>query len=427
MKKKLLLIQLNEVNFHWLQAYINKGKLPHFRKFISENGIMETIAERDYKSLEPWIQWVSVYTGENFEGHKVFRLGDISSFEGETIFDKAKSNFGKVVAISPMNFDDKHRSCDVYLPDPWTDGNPTGRVGFNGLHKAVQQLVNDNSAGKVSLSSFLSVLRGIITYSNSQDYLRLIKMVLSVVKGKKWYKSIILDFLLSRIFIKEFKSEKAGFFSVFLNAGAHIQHHYMFNSSVYEGELKNPDWYLDESYDPLLDCFEEYDLVLRDILERKDCRIVLATGLTQVPYVKEKFYWRFIAHESFLRAAGIQFSEVKPRMTRDFLIQFCNESEKLEAVSILSGCKDQDGVEFFNEIEVRDLSLFVTLTYPKEVFDDTRLVNSFYNINMGIKMYLAFVAVKNGMHSSTGFYIDSEYPTEERTLPLEDLHEVLLR
>lgn len=427
MNKKLLLIQLNEVNFHWVQAYIRKGKLPYFNKFLLENEIIETFAENDYKNLEPWIQWVSVYTGQNFSKHEVFRLGDISTYQGETIFDKAKTVFGKVVAISPMNFDDKHHSCDVYLPDPWTDGKPVGGRGFDSLHVAVSQLVNDNSAGKVSLKSLFAVLRGILTYASFQDYIRLFKMSVNVIKGKKWYKSIILDFLLSRIFIKEFKAEKRGFFSVFLNAGAHIQHHYMFNSSVYEGELKNPNWYLDESSDPLLDCLQEYDLILKDVLRRKDCRIVLATGLTQIPYVQEKFYWRLIDHKSFLDTVNISFSQVKPRMTRDFLIEFSNEADQLEAHDILSTCEDQNGVQFFNEIEGRELGLFVTLTYPNEISENTRIVNLTYSIDMNIKSYVAFVAVKNGMHSSTGFYVDSESSNKEKRIRLEDLYGLILK
>ena len=39
-----------------------------------------TNSEEEYKLLEPWVQWVSVYTGKRPNDHKIFRLGDIKKY-----------------------------------------------------------------------------------------------------------------------------------------------------------------------------------------------------------------------------------------------------------------------------------------------------------------------------------------------------------
>lgn len=62
-----------------------------------------------------------------------------------------------------------------------------------------------------------------------------------------------------------------------------------------------------------------------------------------------------------------------------------------------------DGAPLFGEIEERGNGLFVTLTYPKEITDTTCILVDGQTMNL--KEHVAFVAVKNGMHSSTGFAV----------------------
>ena len=58
-------------------------------------------------------------------------------------------------------------------------------------------------------------------------------------------------------------------------------------------------------------------------------------------------------------------------MTRDFEIIFENKIDLKNAKTILQQIKiDKKNLNIFNEIEERDKSLFVTLTYPYEVKKD---------------------------------------------------------
>ena len=85
-----------------------------------------------------------------------------------------------------------------------------------------------------------------------------------------------------------------------MNAGAHIQHHYFFNSPfVKSAELKNPDWYIEQSKDPFLEMLKVYDSILLDLFKLRNSSIIIATGLSQTPYTYLKFYYRLKNHKNF--------------------------------------------------------------------------------------------------------------------------------
>ena len=103
MKKRLILIELNEINFDAVQLYIKEGRcLPGFSKLIKD-GVIKTTSEKNYEELEPWIQWPSVHTGKKFDEHNIFRLGDIVNTYTPQIFEKVENQGFVVGAISPMN------------------------------------------------------------------------------------------------------------------------------------------------------------------------------------------------------------------------------------------------------------------------------------------------------------------------------------
>ena len=100
---KLILLELNEINFDFVRKYISSGeKLPGFTKLL-EGKFIHTNSEEKYEYLEPWIQWVSVHTGKSFKDHKIFRLGDIVSSSEKQIFETLEEEGITVGAVSPMN------------------------------------------------------------------------------------------------------------------------------------------------------------------------------------------------------------------------------------------------------------------------------------------------------------------------------------
>ena len=98
-KKKLILLQMNEINFHLFEKKMKN--LKYFLKVLNLEKKV-TYSEEKYELLETWIQWVSVYTGKDAKTHNIFELGDYS-IKNKQIFRILEENNFKVGAITPMN------------------------------------------------------------------------------------------------------------------------------------------------------------------------------------------------------------------------------------------------------------------------------------------------------------------------------------
>ncbi len=427
MKQKLILLGLNELNFDFIKHYVNQGILPNFKRIFDEYDIVETSSEKEYKLLEPWIQWVTIHTGKTYEEHKVFRLGDIVDRKDlKQVFEIAEEKGLTVGAISPFNADNRLKNSKFFVPDPWTQTEASGEKFIQDVSKAVSQAVNDNAKESVSKESIFAILKTLLKVVKPSSYMQYFKLLLSI-KSKVGIKAVVLDKLLGDTFIHQWKKHQPDFSNLFLNTGAHFQHHYMFNSSAYDGDLKNPDWYCSEDQDPLLMIFKEYDRIIGKLM-KLDVRLILCTGLHQKPHKHNTFYWRLKEHVSFLQDT-LEIKNIKkvtPRMSRDFLIDFDSASDALNAQSILEKYKsEKDQINIFT-IDNRETSLFVELTYPNEIDVDfnikgDKLIRNFEN-------EVAFVAIKNGEHHHIGYYIDtgSEIKQTDKTIELKEVFEKLV-
>ena len=406
MDSKLIFIELNEINFDIASSYIENGEhLPGFKK-LTETGVINTKSESKYKNLEPWIQWPSVHTGKNFDEHKVFRLGDFVNSSHEQFFEKVEKAGFTVGAISPMNASNNLKNPAYFIPDPWTQTSSDNSYFSKSITKAIVQAVNDNSQSKLSFKTIFNLGLAFVALVKPSQYIPLAKYVFTAFR-KPWRKALFFDMFLFEIHKTLFKRKNPNFSTLFLNAGAHIQHHYFFNSPYVDStELKNPAWYIPKDCDPILEMLKVYDAMLIDLLKLSNTEIIIATGLSQKPFQHLKFYYRIKDHSSFLEKVGVEFIDVVPRMTRDFMISFESEEQALKAEEQLSKILVNNDVKLFEEIDNRGTDIFAVLTYPSEITDKT--IISFSEKELQLSDLVTFVAIKNGEHQSKGFAYFSE-------------------
>jgi len=398
--KRLVLIELNEINFELASRYFATHRLRNFQALMAGPKV-RTSSEASYEMLEPWIQWVSVHSGQTAAEHGVFRLGDIVGTRIPQIFEKVESEGYSVGCISPMNAENRLRSPAYFIPDPWTATSTDGSPWSRRIGAAISQAVNDNSQGKITAGSALGLLGGWLRFAKPSHYRRYVDLMRRS-KGAPWRKALFLDLFIHDLHYALLRRRAPNFSTLFLNAGAHIQHHYLFNSKAQEGDCRNPAWYLHPQEDPVLEMLQVYDLILGEYMRMPGVSLLIATGLTQRPYDKITFYYRLKEHEAFLSRVGIAFEKVLPRMTRDFLVEFATEAKCIEAERRMRSFKaGQDGIELFGEIDNRGRSLYVTLTYPHEIGPRFDVAYDGGEIDFG--PLVAFVAVKNGMHDPDGF------------------------
>ena len=400
-KPRLLFLELNEINFDFVEKYIKKGvDLPGF-EMILDGEFKTTNSEIEYECLEPWIQWPSVHTGKKFDEHLVFRLGDFINCKHEQFFEKVENAGYMVGAISPMNASNMLDNPAYFIPDPWTKTDSDDSFFSKIITNALVQAVNDNSESKLTFKTIFNLGLAFVSLVRPSRYFPMAKYAIQAL-GKPWRKALFLDMLLYEIHKTLFKRKNPNFSTLFLNAGAHIQHHYFYNSPfVNSVELKNPSWVVGKDDDPFLEMLKVYDKILSDLLELPNSEIVVATGLSQKPYDILKFYYRLKDHALFLKKVGVEFVDVVPRMTRDFLVSFGTAVQALEAEHQMSKILVDNETKLFEEIDNRGTDIFCVLTYPCEITEETK-INVLGN-ELPLLDLVTFVAVKNGEHQSKGF------------------------
>jgi hypothetical protein len=421
MNQQLIFIELNEINFEYVRAYCATGELPALGALLQEHQLLETTSEKKYEDLEPWIQWVTAHTGLTLDQHGIYRLGDIARSDPEQIWEYLEKNGKAVGAISPMNAKNRCADPAFFMPDPWTLGEVIGPPLLRRLYQSIAQAVNDNAQARISPGSAFWLLLGIARYARPSNYRKYVSYMLGAVRGKAWTKALILDLLIADVFHRLVKRDQPDFASVFLNAGAHIQHHYMFNSSVYAGPLRNPDWYVDPTQDPVLDVYRLYDRIVGGIRRSfPDARLMVATGLHQDPHSETTFYWRLKDHAAFLARNGIPYRSIEPRMSRDFVVNCTDAAEAKAAEDRLTSITSEDGRPLF-DVDNRGQDLFVMLVWAEDISE-----NFVYRVgNMPRRRFredVAFVAIKNGEHNGIGYLIDTGGPSAARErIPLTSM------
>ena len=161
-----------------------------------------------------------------------------------------------------------------------------------------------------------------------------------------------------------------------------------------------------------------YDGILIDLLSLPNTELIIATGLSQKPYEKLKFYYRLRDHRAFLEYLGIEFRDAIPRMTRDFLVSFDSVEKAALAERQLSKILVENKVKLFDQIDNRGKDTFVVLTYPFEITEETTI--TVLGKQLSLHELVTFVAIKNGEHQSKGFAYFSDGIS--KYAPAQDSH-----
>jgi hypothetical protein len=304
-----------------------------------------------------------------------------------------------------MNAKNRLREPAFFLPDPWTSTTIHASPVLKRLYGAIAQAVNDNAQARISARSLANLLLGFAAYAAPSNWARYVGFAATALRHP-WRKAMFLDLLLADVFMRETARTRPHFATLFLNAAAHIQHHYLFCSSVYRGAIRNPPWYVNPGEDPVYEVYALYDRILTATQRRfPEARLMIGTGLHQNPHSTVTFYWRLRNHARFLQEIGVQFDSVSPRMSRDFLI-CCGTAARAEAAAqLLREARAGDGDPLF-EVDNRGNDLFVMFVYARDITAETVYAlgsRSFTDLHS----HVAFVALKNGEHDGLGYLVDT--------------------
>lgn len=424
-------LELNELSVDLVEKYADDLGLRNFQRLLGEHRRYGTVAEQEFVNVEPWIQWVTVHTGLDFSEHGIFRLGDVVDNPQEQIWERVQRELGlSVGAVSPMNATALVERPAFFVPDPWTEAEVHGSWDLKVLHRAVKTAVNNNAEGSFDLRSLVQLAAGAarnLDWRKLPEYVRLARRS----GGRKWLKAGVLDHLLADTFQTQWLRHRPAYSSLFLNAAAHVQHHYMYNSPYYSGSQTNPAWYVAADVDPLEDVYRIYDDILGQIFRLCDAhgvRLLVATGLAQVPNPEIVFYYRPLDHAALLDVLGVRdVSAVEPRMSRDFLVTFDSAAACAEGARLLRSVTADDGSAVFTADERGD-SLFVKVAYTSEMATGMSATVGDRHIPGFADMFV-HVSIENAIHTTYGSFFDCGEPAEgdRETLPLPALFDYTFR
>jgi hypothetical protein len=113
-------------------------------------------------------------------------------------------------------------------------------------------------------------------------------------------------------------------------------------------------------------------------------------------------------------------------MSRDFLVKFKDETDTLNAESLLNSFfASKDDIKIF-EVDNRGSSLFIELVYPNDIEDDDSIYSKLSNLKLeNFKSYLAFVTIKNGEHNGVGYVASNFDLKQEKQIPLTNLKSII--
>lgn len=73
-RRKVLLLEINEITWDLIDIFIAQGKLPNFARLKQEGAWGTPLSVDRPPQLDPWITWTTVYTGQPQAEHNVFFL-----------------------------------------------------------------------------------------------------------------------------------------------------------------------------------------------------------------------------------------------------------------------------------------------------------------------------------------------------------------
>ncbi len=396
MKKKLLLIELNEFNIDLLKEASTKLKLENISKILMMKNHSTLCDEnQEHHGLDPWVQWVSIHTGVSFNKHHIKHLGEVNSLSYPQIWESL-SSFGISSGIwGALNASKgPGNGCRFFFPDPWTYSEKAMPKELNNF-LALPRYFSKNYLDLYSPRFFYSGLRFIIYFLTSdllfllrKDILYIFKSIFTQSPSSNLLFSIF-DLVSCRLFLKYQKITKPAFLIFFMNSLAHAQHKY-WRKSKFSKELE----FTLRNIDRILGIF------FKSISQ--EYALLILNGLTQ-DNVEGNGYciYRQINTSSFLKLLGINFKKIEQCMTNDCFVFFNSRSELLKAYHILSNIKINNKKLFHVEKGATDNK---KLFYQFSFYDRIEKNAYFYFNKSRYKFfeYFSLLAERTGSHNPKG-------------------------
>ena len=330
MKKKLLILELNECDFDFFLYGAKKYNYPLIEKLISNKKKIDTFTKDKHEgfNLDPWVQWISVHTGIPSKEHKTYRLGQILDKSIKQIWETLSSKKISCTVWGAFNSTlNKKKNIDLFFPDPWSFNEKAFPDYFNSFLKLPRYYAKNYPY----VNKFKIIFYGLIFFYKiifSRFLINIIKILPNLTKFflesklKSFNLYFFLDLISLLILKKNLKKKKSELVIIALNSFAHYQHNY-WDIKKYEHIYF---WYLNQMIKIINEIEKDYN------------SSIILNGFSQKK-IKNQFHLRPKKPKSFFKKLNISFKNIEPDMTTGAIVSFKDFKDKNKAIKKINSLR----------------------------------------------------------------------------------------
>lgn len=416
----MLLLEINEFNPDLMQQAADELDAPNLKRLLSlKKSCTITKDKGERFGLDPWVQWVSIHTGQPSSIHGVRHLADLSSLKYAQIWEtlgKAGLRCGVWGAMNARKGNGEN--INFFMTDPWTFDQPAYPAHLNAF--LALPVYYAKHYGHTHWVELLKATAKTSCFLLRPSVLKALLPIMPEMFGvlvKEGFKSHVLfalfDLVNAVLFLEYYRKYKPDFSILFLNSLAHVQHHKWSSKTELGREM--------------LVSFRVFDRILEKIFTgmKPGEPLVVVNSFTQVCTIDDKeFLYRQKNPERFLQQAGIPFEHIEQLMTNDAHVFFASPDDAVAAMSIISEAR-LEGAPIFDVgyDPHHPTRLFYQLSFWKKVDDNARLTINGKQFRFLDVFYC--VTQRGGSHSAEGHVFTSGLTLPDHLFNHE-LHDHLL-
>jgi hypothetical protein len=413
----MILLEFNELCPSLVHRFMSAGQLPAFQRLHDESLVYTTRAQERAPYLDPWIQWLTVHTGLNYDQHRIDKLNEGHACEAKRIWDVVSEHGGTAWICGSMSTSYRSGFKGALVPDPWTTKvQPTPkwlRPYFTFVQSSVLDSTNAGAAmsrrDAVRFAAFMAA-HGLSVRTISAVG----KQLLAERRGShRWKRAVLLDQMQMDVFRRYWKRERPTFSTLFLNSTAHFQHLHWREMEPHLFQVQPTAAELAEYQSAIAFGYQQMDVLLAHVLKMidGDTIVVLASALSQQPclgYEDQggKAFYRPQSFERLFAFAGVSgYTSVAPVMAHQFHVEFESADAARAGAARLRALRVGDRLALAAECSGNHLFAWCPITTGldssarlESQADDVRRTGRFFSI------FFKVDGIKSGMHHPDGLF-----------------------
>jgi hypothetical protein len=346
---RVLMFEFNELVPSIMSRFMDEGAVPNFKSLYDSADIFTTDAgTTDPDLLEPWVQWVDVHTGVDYDEHGIRQLSEGPKYTGKRIWDVVFDAGRPAWVCGSMNVHCASAPRGCVLPDPWSGETAPFPAELAPFYEFVKANVQEHTSKKPRFdrAAMLAFTRFMIGHglSASTAWAIASQLVAERFGNSRWKRATILDRLQADVFEHYYRRERPAFATFFINSCAFMQHRYWRNYDPTPFTLKPSDKDQRDYGSAVLFGYQQLDAIVGRLVRMAgpEATVVFATALSQQPHLLHeetggKLCYRPHDYAAFLTALGISgWKTVEPVMVGEFHVRFGDAQAAAQALARLN-------------------------------------------------------------------------------------------